>query len=82
MSVFIIIGTVEGIDQKSKLESKAKRKGKMIENINLGIMHKLAKVWLGEKESPLRKIKRKTHETMVIQQVTSAHYANDILLYQ
>ena len=52
-SVFITIGKVECNDQRLKPEIEAKRKGKTIENINLGIVQKLAKVWLGKRETPV-----------------------------
>ena len=54
MSVFIIVGKVECNDKECKPETRAEREGKMIENINLGIMQTLAKVWLGKKETPVR----------------------------
>ena len=50
MLVFMITGTVECNDQKYKPESRVEREGKMIENIDLGIMQTLAKAWLGKKK--------------------------------
>ena len=46
----MITGTVECNDQKYKPESRVEREGKMIENIDLGIMQTLAKAWLGKKK--------------------------------